>query len=122
MECSMSRTTGAWTCTISLRFDYDLDGSHSHQPAVPFGPPLKSKSEVEIWLRRAQAAILNPHLRSETFHKLGYQELRNAATDRRTLKFSKNVVVVDIQDPDATDLSFVDLPGELSTVSVHNHI
>lgn len=112
MECSMSRTTDAWSCSISLRFDYDLDGSHSHQSAVPFGPTLRAKSDVEIWLRRAQAAILSPHVRSETFHKLSYQELRNTAADRRTLKFSKNVVVVDIQDPDATDLSFVDLPGE----------
>jgi hypothetical protein len=27
------------------------------------------------------------------------------------LKFSKNAIHVDIMDPDATDLSFVDLPG-----------
>jgi hypothetical protein len=27
------------------------------------------------------------------------------------LKFSRNAVCVDIHDPDATDLSFVDLPG-----------
>jgi hypothetical protein len=122
MECSMSRSTDSWSCTISLRFDYDLDGQHSHQPAIPFGPPLTSKGEVEIWLRRAQAAILSPHIRPDRFHELSYRELRDTASDRRTLKFSKNVVVVDIQDPDATDLSFVDLPGQSDLSQVHGSL
>jgi hypothetical protein len=33
------------------------------------------------------------------------------AHDPECLKFSKNVIQIIVQDPKATDLSFVDLPG-----------
>ena len=60
-------------------------------------------------LRRAQAAILNPDKDSDDFLNKTEQELRDI---RSRLKFSKNSVCIDIKDPDATVLSFVDLPGE----------
>jgi hypothetical protein len=119
IECSISQSTGSWSCTISLRFDYKLNGTLSHQPVTDFGHPLTSRGDVGIWLRRAQAAILNPHIDSETFHNKSYQELREASSDRRTLKFSRNAVVVDIQDPDATSLSFVDLPGKFTILAFY---
>lgn len=121
MECSISRSTDSWSCTISLRFDYKLNGTLSHQPAIPFGPPLTSRDDVEIWLRRAQAAILNPHIHSDTFHNKSDQELRDASSDKRTLKFSRNAVLVDIHDPDATNLSFVDLPGKFTILTFYSH-
>lgn len=76
---------------------------------VPFGRTITDKSEVEIWLRRAQTAILNPNIPSSIFHTKTIEELRNT---KNALKFSCNVVCVLIKDPDATDLSFYDLPGE----------
>jgi hypothetical protein len=76
---------------------------------VPFGRMITNKSEVEVWLRRAQAAILNPDVPSSSFHAKTIEELRNM---RNALKFSRNVVCVSIKDPDATDLSFYDLPGK----------
>ncbi|KAF4578240.1 hypothetical protein EYR36_000047 [Pleurotus pulmonarius] len=38
-------------------------------------------------------------------------------TDARMLKFTNNVVCLDLHDPDATDLSFVDLPGLIQNES-----
>ena len=69
-------------------------------------------SNVEIWLRRAQAAVLlSPH-RSETdFLKKTEQELKTEV-DLDRLQFLKNSVRVEIMDPESLNLDFVDLPGE----------
>ncbi|KAI0925406.1 hypothetical protein AcV7_005662 [Taiwanofungus camphoratus] len=115
MECSIMTSSDPWTCQISLRLiKPDPHGNNSSEQSkeTPFSPLLSSKGDVEIWLRRAQAAILSPHKPQESFRTMHYQELRDLIkSDTNMLKFSRNVVVVDIQDPDGTDLSFVDLPG-----------
>jgi hypothetical protein len=115
MECSMTSSEDSWSCVVSLRFDYDNYGRELPKPeGGTFGPVIRDKKDVEIWLRRAQAAILSPHLTWEYFFDKTAEELRNGTkSDPRSLKFSKNVVSVDIKDPDATNLSFVDLPGDL---------
>jgi hypothetical protein len=116
VECSMTKTHGAWSCNISLRFDYDHRGNQIGHRRVEFGNPLTNKTEVELMLRRAQAAILNPDVKPENFLTKSVEELqyyRSAeAFSRGTLKFSRNAVCVDIQDPAAADLSFIDLPGK----------
>jgi hypothetical protein len=111
MECSLSNSADSWSCQISLRIDYDSSGNLCSR-SLPFGSAFNDRSQFELSLRRAQAAILSPHLAAETFLNKSKQELKTALQDDpRTLKFSKNTVVVDITDPDATNLSFVDLPG-----------
>ena len=105
----MSSSATTWSCKIKLRFDYDSSGRSSLQRGeIPFGPTITDRNDVEIWLRRAQAAILNPDLAPESFHRKSIQDLRNLTN---SLKFSRNVVSIFIEDPSATDLSFVDLPG-----------
>ncbi|KAG1834946.1 P-loop containing nucleoside triphosphate hydrolase protein [Suillus subluteus] len=109
MECNMSSYATSWSCTITLRFGFDSNGLDLQKPTnVPFGRTITDRSEFEVWLRRAQAAILNPNVPCSTFHTKTIEELRNI---KNTLKFSRNVVCVSIEDPDATDLSFYDLPG-----------
>lgn len=109
MECNMSSHATSWSCTITLRIGFDSNGLDLQKPLnVPFGGTITDRSEFEVWLRRAQAAILNPNVPSATFHAKTVEELRNI---KNTLKFSRNVVCVSIEDPDATDLSFYDLPG-----------
>ncbi|CCL98368.1 uncharacterized protein FIBRA_00363 [Fibroporia radiculosa] len=104
MECTVLTNEDVWSCEISL----GRAGKQHEQ----FSPKLMAKKEVEIWLRRAQAAILNPHLPPNHFKGMGYENLRShATTDQQTLKFSKDAVVINIEDPEGTDLSFVDLPG-----------
>ncbi|KAG2141892.1 P-loop containing nucleoside triphosphate hydrolase protein [Suillus clintonianus] len=109
MECTMSSHASSWACTITLRIGFNRNGLELRKPTnVRFGGTLTDKGEFEVWMRRAQAAILNPNVPSSTFHTKTIEELRNA---KSLLKFSRNVVCVSIQDPDATDLSFYDLPG-----------
>ncbi|KAG2091608.1 P-loop containing nucleoside triphosphate hydrolase protein [Suillus cothurnatus] len=109
MECTMSSHATSWSCTITLRMSFDNNGRDMLKTVtVPFGRTITNRSEVEVWLRRAQAAILNPNVPSSSFHTKTIEELRSI---RNTLKFSRNVVCVSIEDPDATDLSFYDLPG-----------
>ncbi|KAG1761981.1 P-loop containing nucleoside triphosphate hydrolase protein [Suillus occidentalis] len=109
MECNMSSHATSWSCTITLRIGFDSNGLDLQKPLnVPFGRTITDRSEFEVWLRRAQAAILNPNVPSATFHAKTAEELKNI---KNTLKFSRNVVCVSIEDPDATDLSFYDLPG-----------
>jgi GTPase SAR1 family protein len=112
MECTMSSNATTWSCTIKIRFDYDSFGQSAvqHQKEISFGPTITNKDDVEIWLRRAQTAILNPDISPETFHRKSIQELKDF-TLPNTLKFSKNIVSVFLEDPNAIDLSFVDLPG-----------
>ncbi|KAJ7025176.1 P-loop containing nucleoside triphosphate hydrolase protein [Mycena alexandri] len=113
MECTMSSLAETWTCKISLRFDYDSLGTKLPDTlgVIPFGPTITDKRAVELWLRRAQAAILSPHLEPQDFWTKTENELRNPPPDAQRLPFSKNAVVVDLSDPKITDLSFVDLPG-----------
>ncbi|KAF9220694.1 hypothetical protein BS17DRAFT_739183 [Gyrodon lividus] len=112
MECTMSSSATTWSCTINLRFDYDSFGFPlSRSQVVPFGTPITDRNDVDIWLRRAQAAILNPDTPSEIFHTKTVTELRAATTSSNSLKFSRNIVTIAIEDPGAIDLSFVDLPG-----------
>lgn len=114
MECSLSDSAESWSCKISLRIGYDSNGNlRGDEQVTPFGATFTDRSQFEITLRRAQAAILNPHLLAETFLDKSRLELKTVLDDPKALKFSKNTVVVEIADPEATSLSFVDLPGTL---------
>lgn len=112
----MSSSAETWSCQISLRIEYDdkgvlLPGPRTHV----FGPVLTNKNQFEISLRRAQAAILNPHRSHDAFLQMTVQELKDIGqSDPKCLKFSKNIVSVDIADPEATDLLFADMPGTLN--------
>ena len=116
MECHMKRESGPWSCQVSLRFRYDALGNEIETPtSVPFGPILINPTGVEPILRRAQAAILNPNEDPQKFLSISEKQLQDYKTDKAfnngTLKFSKNAVCIEIRDPDAVNLSFVDLPG-----------
>ncbi|KAL5492681.1 hypothetical protein ACEPAI_4128 [Sanghuangporus weigelae] len=117
MEVNMICQPGQWECKIFLRFEYDASGAAASEvQKVSFGSALTSVDDVELALRRAQAAILNyPKEVSDLFLMKTRDELeyyrKPEAFKNGTLKFSKNIVVVDIFDPDCGNLSFVDLPG-----------
>jgi len=115
MECAMSSSTESWSCQITLRISVDRNGNNlAAADLIPFGPIITDRKDVELWIRRAQAAILSPHLSSTEFHTKGLVDLRSR-NDPQMLPFSTNVVHVEIKDPDVTDLSFIDLPGNIRT-------
>ncbi|KAK0200154.1 P-loop containing nucleoside triphosphate hydrolase protein [Desarmillaria ectypa] len=113
MECTMLSSSSTWSCTIYLNLKYAIDGSEFVIPdKAQFGPVITNKDTVELWIRRAQAAILCRHRPKEDFISMSTEDLRSLATvDPQMLPFSKNIVQVELRDPDLTDLSFVDLPG-----------
>ena len=113
MECTMSSDALSWSCTIEIRTEYDRSGTRSQAVETQsFGFPIVDKSQMELWIRRAQAAVLSPHRNPSEFLTMSENELKSLArNDPNVLQFSKNVVQINVQDPEATDLSFVDLPG-----------
>ncbi|KAG6914012.1 hypothetical protein DXG01_002930, partial [Tephrocybe rancida] len=109
MECSMSTAEKTWSCRISLRISYGADGTlNASTHTQQFGPIITDKKDVELWIRRAQAAILNPSIPESEYLEKTEKDLKQGT---RALQFSKNVVCVHVSDPELTDLSFIDLPG-----------
>jgi len=108
MECTLSSDAQSWSCTLEIRKEYDSNGNRlSSIEREPFGNIIVDKSDVELWVRRAQAAVLNPQRSPSDFYNMSVDYLRELSNN----KFSKNVVQINVKDPEATNLSFVDLPG-----------
>jgi vacuolar protein sorting-associated protein 1 len=109
MQCTLMRADGPWSCEINLHFAYDADGTAMTPPLSVAFKTVHHPKDVEIWLRRAQAAILCPAANPSEFHKKTAEELKRM----QTLPFSPNTIELLVRDPDGSDLCFVDLPGEL---------
>lgn len=111
MECRLASSASSWSCQISIRWEFHEDNKpRDDVKEVLFGALIDNPADVELNLRRAQAAILNPHLTAESFLRNTREEL-SAASEHDKLRFSRNVVCLDISGPGLTDLSFIDLPG-----------
>ena len=109
MECRLSQTSGEWQCQVSIRWEYQKDGSrYDKVRETPFGELITSKADVELVLRRAQAAVLNACRSASKWVNAGPEDLKK----QPRLTFSKNTVCVNIKGPELTDLAFVDLPGD----------
>ncbi|KAF8885539.1 P-loop containing nucleoside triphosphate hydrolase protein [Gymnopilus junonius] len=107
MDCTMSSNASSWSCTITLRREFDEAGHALSNPTVePFGRVIENRSLVELQIRRAQAAILSPHRPASDFYDMDEAALKeNAKNDAAVLLFSRNVVEVKVKDPNATDLT-----------------
>jgi hypothetical protein len=75
-----------------------------------FGGPIFDKAEVEDRIRRAQRAILCPSKAAQTF-------LTDDDSGPTEISFSTNYISLQISGPEIADLSFVDLPGNVPSVS-----
>ncbi|KAJ7775530.1 P-loop containing nucleoside triphosphate hydrolase protein [Mycena metata] len=110
-ECRLSRSETPWKCIVELRFITDKNGQTLGQPRTePFGDPILDKAEVEDRIRRAQRAILNPSKPYRSF-------LEDHDEDVTEVSFSTNYISLQISGPEIADLSFVDLPGLIASVS-----
>ncbi|KAJ7128249.1 P-loop containing nucleoside triphosphate hydrolase protein [Mycena filopes] len=110
-ECRLARSDGPWKCIVELRFITDKTGQIMGQPRTEaFGDPIFDKSDVEDRIRRAQRAILNPSKKPHTF-------LEEDDEEPTEVSFSTNYISLQISGPDIADLSFVDLPGLIASVS-----
>ncbi|KAF9507704.1 hypothetical protein BS47DRAFT_1488702 [Hydnum rufescens UP504] len=124
MECRLQQSEKPWESQVFLRIETDSSGRRLNQiKEAKFGPVLHDKDALELMLRRAQLAILNPSVESSKFVRLGEKEALSAADgipplgSKEQLAFSSNVVCIDVSGPDVADLSFIDLPGIISNVA-----
>ncbi|KAH8092249.1 P-loop containing nucleoside triphosphate hydrolase protein [Cristinia sonorae] len=112
MECRLSLSSGAWQCQVSVRWEFNADGTARDEVhEVPFGSLITDKSDVELALRGAQLAVLNPDDDSDIYVGMSKDQLKSKSKSKDALKFSRNVVCIDLAGPELTDLAFVDLPG-----------
>ncbi|KAJ7143314.1 P-loop containing nucleoside triphosphate hydrolase protein [Mycena crocata] len=112
MECRLSSSTNAWSCRIYIRLEFDDSGRPRQDiQEYPFINMITDKNEVEVALRRAQTAVLNPSVSFDEILDMSPQELKNGIAGTTPLLFSRNVICVDLEGPDLTDLMFLDLPG-----------
>jgi hypothetical protein len=114
MECRLSSSAGPWSCQVSIRWQFEESGKRSDEVSeLPFGECITDKSDVELRLRQAQAAVLNPKVPASQFLELSEKECLKGMKSNAPLLFSRNVVCVDLEGPELTDLSFIDLPGTM---------
>lgn len=130
MECRLSNSERAWSCRISLRLEFSTQGQPLQDVSEQrFGDIITDKNEVEVALRRAQLAILNPTVSFGEILAMNEEQLKKGIPNHEPLLFSRNVVCVDLEGavhsecfwsvffltgktgPDLTDLYFVDVPG-----------
>jgi hypothetical protein len=94
---------------------------------------ITDKNKVEVALRRAQLAVLNPGVGFAEILEMDEEQLRKGIPNHEPLLFSRNVVCVDLEGtiifiayrsslialpgPDLTDLYFLDLPGMALLIS-----
>ncbi|KAL0563872.1 hypothetical protein V5O48_018190, partial [Marasmius crinis-equi] len=112
MECTVM-VAPTWSCNIYLRKKYEPNGQPvNYNSKIDFETGITDPSGLELWLRRAQAAILCPHRDPSEFRGMSAEAIKMLLKDdEKALSFSKNVVGVDVKGPGATPLTFVDLPG-----------
>ncbi|KAF2123984.1 dynamin family protein-like protein [Dothidotthia symphoricarpi CBS 119687] len=121
-----------WSARVSLQQDYDLDlDLHPSRDAeqlfpgwtqaassrhIPFAE-TKSRTELEVLIRRAQSANLNPLEDPRVF-------LKGANRPRGTQQnnFSPNIVRIDVTAPGLPTLSFYDLPGIIQQADAENEV
>ena len=97
-----------WQAVVSIRRIVDRDGKRLDRPTqVPFGPSIKNRVDVELRIRQAQEALLNPNITEMDVFLNQPGESRPGE-----LRFTRNSIVVEIRGPGVDDLAFVDLPGE----------
>ncbi|KAF9888697.1 hypothetical protein FE257_008455 [Aspergillus nanangensis] len=126
MEINLSESDQPWACRVFLSRRYFYDNAHKQNKTVkkskPLGPwiemdpedepfiTLSNKDSIDEAIKWAQLAILNPNRSSAD-----YIPGQNTETSSHCyVKFSPNVVRLDISAPNFPNLSFYDLPGVIS--------
>jgi hypothetical protein len=116
MECRLSSSPGNWSCQIAIRREYDSDGNVLDKVSeIPFGTIITDKREVELALRRAQVAVLNPHIpHADIISQPADLLTKTPFVSEQSLQFSDDTICIDLEGPELTDLAFIDLPGGFS--------
>lgn len=112
MELRLIEAETEWSCQISLRREYDETGQRLSRPdEYKFGDSIKDRKEVESMARRAQKALLNPSKDSDKFLDWEFEVSYDDDANTNELKFTRNVVCLEIKGRNVPNLSLIDLPG-----------
>ncbi|KAJ3214590.1 hypothetical protein HDU67_001455 [Dinochytrium kinnereticum] len=109
-----------WRCSIKLRLEFDSTGAPLKAPReIIFIEEIRNPDDVELAVRRAQKAVLNPSVDPFKFVGVVFDDRTAASRDKEAasneLKFTKNVVCVDIRGA-GVNLTLIDLPGIIRSV------
>ena len=139
LEINITESSARWTCTVSLSKKYVYEGNHGSGRALgktatkfecatrarPLGPwslqdpedfhfaTFSNKDDVSSILHLAQLATLNPG----TSHERYLPGSPHIKGDHQ-VKFSPNVVRLDISGPGLPNLSLFDLPGVINVSEI----
>lgn len=116
MECRLQQVDddSPWRAQVLLRLEKDANGRKMLEiREEPFGPVVYDTMDLEMMIRRAQFAILNPSTSARFFESLVIDGAPSSITSSPELKFSSNVICIDVSGPNMPDLTFTDLPGML---------
>lgn len=106
----MSSSSAPWRAVVSIRRIVDNNGKPlDRQTLTPFGTPISDRTDVEMRIRQAQQALLNPDMPMEMFLT------SRGMSKPSALRFTRNSIVVEIKGQGVDDLAFVDLPGRYIT-------
>ncbi|CAG8486125.1 18067_t:CDS:2 [Cetraspora pellucida] len=113
MELRLSEVPKIWSCQVSLRKEYDEHETRLSNPIeTKFGSPIDDPDKVELMARRAQKALLNPMKQSDEYIDWDFKDQTYEDDSQLNgLKFTKNVVCMEIKGPNVPNLSLIDLPG-----------
>ncbi|KAK7044850.1 P-loop containing nucleoside triphosphate hydrolase protein [Favolaschia claudopus] len=112
IKCRLSSSTNQWSCRISIRVEFEENGApRGDVTEMQFGDTITKKAAVETALRRAQFAVLHPSLSFQDVLSYEMTTIKEGLPGLQPLPFSRNVVCVDLEGPELTDLMFLDLPG-----------
>jgi GTPase SAR1 family protein len=127
LEVNLIGKDGPWECRLFLvkEYDYIADPKTSlkacrKRPMGPWSPraqaqvqcfgATENREEVHDLVHRAQIAILNPTA-DLTGYVPGAGPRDDTVSKSLEVKFSPNIIRLDIEGPEYCNLSFTDLPG-----------
>ncbi|CAG8489032.1 10797_t:CDS:2 [Ambispora gerdemannii] len=113
MEIRLMDSKNRWECQIKLRKEYDNndDKKLSRPEEFKFGDIIIDKANVELMARRAQKALLNPTRNWTEYLNWTFSTSNEVDARQNEIKFTKNVVCLEIKGPKVPNLSLIDLPG-----------
>ena len=110
----MSSKAGGWCCRISLIREIQTgDDDSKNEEKIEFGPSITEPRVVSDRILRAQVAILYPDAPPSQFWEASSLDNLKESMGQPKSTFSSDSILLEIEGPEVTDLSFVDLPGKV---------
>ncbi|CAK4033830.1 Interferon-induced GTP-binding [Lecanosticta acicola] len=121
-----------WSCKVVLHMKY-MPNEDAHNDGEPFDgwasmekvmelpfAQVNAKEDLDLVLRKAQLAILNPETDPALFKGLNAADVTRKQHEALKFRFSPNVISLEITGLELPDLSLFDLPGAINATENHD--